>query len=239
MRYVLPILAATLVQTGHVHAETRQMDSHEHGSGTLNIALEGSTVVMEFEAPGYDIVGFEYEATSDKDLAAIEAAIEKLESPMSLFVPNNSAGCTVAASHASLMTEEDGHEEHKDHEHDDDHEEHAEGEDHDEDHADDHDKHDHEHDDDHDEHAKDEDHDEDHADDHDEHDHEDEASHTEFEAEYALTCDSPEKLTSLAFTYFQTFPNAEELDIQLITEKGAFAFEADRANPTVDLQGTQ
>lgn len=211
MRYVLPILAATLVQTGHVYAETRQMDSHEHGSGTLNIALEGNTVVMEFEAPGYDIVGFEYEATSDKDLAAIEAALEKLESPLSLFVPNNSAGCAVAASHASLMTEEDGHEEHKDHEHDDDHEEHAEGEDHDED----------------------------HADDHDEHDHEDEASHTEFEAEYALTCDSPEKLTSLAFTYFQTFPNAEELDIQLITEKGAFAFEADRANPTVDLQGTQ
>lgn len=234
MRYVFPILAAAVVQTGHVHAENRQLDAHEHGSGMLNMAVEGNTVVMEFEAPGHDIVGFEYEASSDKDLAAIEAAVETLESPLALFAPNNSAGCDVAASHASLVTEEDGHEDHEhedeDHEHegehDEDHEEHA-HEEHDEDHDEDH--------------AEGEDHDEDHADDHDAHDHEDEheASHTEFRAEYTLTCDSPEKLTSLAFPYFQTFPNAEELDVQLITEKGAFAFEADRANPTVDLQGTQ
>ena len=51
--------------------ETRQVDKHEHGVGELNIAVEGSTIEFEFMIPGADIVGFEYVAKSDDDIAKI------------------------------------------------------------------------------------------------------------------------------------------------------------------------
>jgi len=66
--------------------DSRELGAHEHGVGTLNIAIDGNSVAMEFEAPGADIVGFEYEAQSDVDLAAIDAALEKLVAPLDLFV---------------------------------------------------------------------------------------------------------------------------------------------------------
>ena len=111
--------------------DARQLDAHEHGVGTLNIAIEGTTVAMEFEAPGADIVGFEYAAESDADHAAIDAAVVTLSEPLDLFVMPEAANCTLAKAHAELESE-DGHDEHGEEHHDDhdneDHEDHAEGE---------------------------------------------------------------------------------------------------------------
>ena len=73
--------------------ETRQLDAHEHGVGTLNVAIDGPVVAMAFEAPGADIVGFEYAAQSDADLAAVEAALALLGEPSSLFALPEAAGC--------------------------------------------------------------------------------------------------------------------------------------------------
>lgn len=87
----------------------------------------------------------------------------------------------------------------------------------------------------------DEDHDEheDHKDeDHDDHDeHSDEASHTEFHAEYTLTCAKPENITGIQFAYFDAFENARELEVQVVTSKGAQAFEVARDTPSLNLQG--
>ena len=52
--------------------DARQLNAHEHGIGALNIAIEAPLVVMEFHAPGADIVGFEYAAKSDADHGANE-----------------------------------------------------------------------------------------------------------------------------------------------------------------------
>lgn len=85
----------------------------------------------------------------------------------------------------------------------------------------------------HDEHAKD-DHD-DHKDDHD--NHEEQAGHTEFHAEYLLTCTDPNAATDITFAFFDAFPNALEVEVQLISDTGAKSFEVERDTPTLDLRG--
>lgn len=81
---------------------------------------------------------------------------------------------------------------------------------------------------------------EDHAEHEDEHGHEDraeEAGHTEFHAEYLLNCDDTSQATLIEFPYFETFPNARELEVQVISDRGAAAFEVERDAPTLDLRG--
>ncbi|MEO9820192.1 MAG: DUF2796 domain-containing protein [Paracoccaceae bacterium] len=241
MKHSLSLIALVVAMPA-IAQDSRQLDAHEHGVGTLNIAIDGATVAMAFEAPGADIVGFEYAAESDADLAAIDTAIATLGAPLDLFVPPEAAACRVTEAKAELETEDDhddhGHDEHEEHadekhdDHDhDEHEEHADEkhDDHDhEEHADEkHDDHDH---DEHEEHA-----DEEH-DDHDDHDdHADEAGHTEFHAEYTLACDNPDALTQITFSYFESFPNALEVEVQVIRDSGAQAYEVERDEPVLKL----
>ncbi len=209
---------ATLAASPVLAEDARQLDAHEHGVGALNIAVDGTTVAMEFHAPGADIVGFEYAATSDEDRASIDAAVATLARPLDLFTLPDAAECTVISASAMLESEA----EHDDH----DHEEHADDEhaEHDDHNHDEHAEHD-EHKDDHEEHAE-----------HDHDDHADEASHTEFHAEYTLNCANPGDLSEITFAYFETFENALELEVQILTESGAQAFEVERDEPTLDLQ---
>ena len=217
MKPTFPALVALLATPAFAES-AREMDAHEHGVGELNIAVDGDTVAMEFHAPGADIVGFEYEAKSAEDRATIDVAVAVLAKPLDLFVFPVEAECSVTKASAGLESEED-HDEH------DDHDDHAEGENHDE----------HGHDD-HENHAEDEEHNEHGHDDHDDHA-EAEASHTEFHAEYTLTCGNTDALSGIVFAYFQTFENALELEVQIITASGAQAFEVERDMPMLDLRG--
>ncbi len=178
---------AILFATTAIAEQTRQLDAHEHGVGALDIAIDGTTVAMEFHAPGADIVGFEYAAESTDDRASISAAVATLARPLELFVFPTAAGCSVTQANAALESEDD----HAEHDHDthDDHEDHAEA-----------------------------------------------ASHTEFHAKYTLSCADPDALTQITFAYFDTFANALEVEVQVITSTGAQAFEVDRAAPTLDLR---
>ncbi|MFT5632132.1 MAG: hypothetical protein ACI9HB_003320 [Gammaproteobacteria bacterium] len=175
--------------------DTRELDAHEHGVGTLNIATDGTTVGMAFEAPGADIVGFEYAAESDTDLAAIDSAVATLGAPLDLFVMPDAAGCTLVEAQAGLEGENEDEEHHDDHAN--------EG---------------------HDDHT-----------DEDQVEHADEAGHTEFHAEYTLNCDDPDALTEITFAYFEAFPNAQEVEVQMITGSSAHAFEVTRDAPVLDL----
>lgn len=200
----LPLVLAVLA-TPTLAEEVRQLDSHEHGVGELNIAIDGTAVVMEFHAPGADIVGFEYTAESAADRAAIDDAVATLAKPLELFVLPAAAECSVVQASAELESEE-AHDEHHEAGHDDDH-----GHEHHE-------------------------HGEDHADAHDD-DHANEAEHTEFHAEYTLTCGKPDALSEITFAYFETFENARELEVQIVSGSGAQAFEVPREDPTLDLRG--
>ena len=68
-------------------------------------------------------------------------------------------------------------------------------------------------------------------------DHADESGHTEFHAEYLLNCAEPSAITGIDFAYFGSFPNALEVEVQIIIDTGATSFEVRRDAPTLDLTG--
>lgn len=77
----------------------------------------------------------------------------------------------------------------------------------------------------------------DHDDDEDHDDHDEEPGHTEFHAEYLLECGNLSAISEITFSYFEIFPNALELEIQVVSDKGATAFEVEREVAKLDLHG--
>ena len=195
MRFILSLYVVLSYSMSTVLAEeSRQVDKHEHGVGELNIAIDGSLAEFEFMLPGADIVGFEYEAKSDEDLAKIENALLVLENYKNLFALTKNSKCVLADLDYHLSGEE--HDEHADEEHAD--EEHADEE--------------------HEEHA-------------------DEESHTEFYAKYSFKCDNIKQLDKVEFSYFKTFPNSSELEVQFVSDIGSNAFEVEADKPVIILKG--
>jgi hypothetical protein len=182
------ILGTLAVHPATAQTEHRELGPHEHGRGTLNIALEGNRVSMELEVPGMDIVGFEHAAKTDKDKTTLETAKEKLSTPLSLFKLPASAGCHVTEAKVEVETgahdhgaNEGGTDTSKS--------------------------------------SKDEHH------------------HSEFHNQYSLECTAPASITTIEFGYFNAFPGAERLDVNLITPKGQNKYEVTRANPILSLAG--
>ena len=202
MKIVHLIAGIALSATPSLAEETTQLDAHEHGVGQLNIAFDENKIAMELHAPGADIVGFEYGAKSDADLAAIDAALQTLSDPLGLFLIPEAASCIVITAHAKLESEDSDHDDHDEEGHDD----------HDEEGHDDHDEEGH-------------------------NDHDEAPGHTEFHAEYLLECANLTEISAITFSYFEIFPNALELEVQVISDKGATAFEIERDVAKLDLRG--
>ena len=193
MRFILSLYVVLSYSISTVLAEeSRQVDKHEHGVGELNIAIDGSLAEFEFMLPGADIVGFEYEAKSDEDLAKIENALLVLENYENLFALTKNSKCVLADLDYHLSGEE--HDEHADEEHDE------------------------------------------HADEENE-EHADEESHTEFYAKYSFKCDNIKQLDKVEFSYFKTFPNSSELEVQFVSDIGSNAFEVEADKPVIILKG--
>ena len=220
----LGILLASAFALPAMAESTRELDSHEHGVGTLTMAVEGDQIALVFEAPGADIVGFEHVAKSEEDHALIDAAMADLARPFDLFSFPAGAGCEVVNASVKML----GGGDHDDHDHeahgDEDHADHGQ----DESHAD------HDHEDGHDEAAHD---DHDHSAEHEDEVHASESNHTEFRAEYALTCANIGAIDALAFPYFERFENAREIELQVAGPDGAGAYEVTSGNPGLDLGG--
>ncbi|MGI9357209.1 MAG: DUF2796 domain-containing protein [Rhizobiaceae bacterium] len=98
--------AALFTFIGSLHAEEkRELDSHEHGHVTLQIAIEKNQMNIAFEAPGESIVGFEHAAKTDDQKAKVEAAREQLSDSAALFVLPPEAGCEVTSADVQLHQE--------------------------------------------------------------------------------------------------------------------------------------
>lgn len=233
MKTTSAALALLFLVSPALAQETRQLGAHEHGVGHLDIAIESGRIAGMLEVPGADIVGFEHEATSEEDRAAIEDALASLESPLDLFELPASAGCTMEMAQAGLLggTHEHAEDHEADHaEHEADHEEHVAEEDHaghehDEAHGEDHD---HEGVD----HAE---HDGDEA--AEDHEHEGGQQHSEFEASFTLLCESVTEISEVGFPYFKTFRNARELQIRIVSAMGAQSASVTREAPSLELGG--
>ena len=83
----------------------RQLGAHQHGHGTLNLAIAGQTINMELEVPGADIVGFEHKAEAAENKAGIEEAEKTLAQPLALFTLPDAARCKVASAKVDLVGE--------------------------------------------------------------------------------------------------------------------------------------
>ncbi|WP_316015010.1 zinc uptake protein ZrgA [Roseobacter sp. HKCCA0434] len=207
MKSITIALVATTAAAPLFAQQTREMDAHVHGVSTLEIAVEGTTVEMNLIAPGADIVGFEYEATSDADLDAVDAAIRTLLMPETIVTLPDAADCRLA----EVLVHLHGHDEHN---HDADMEE----ADHAHDHAD----------------EQEEDHD--HGANHEgEHDDAAGAVHSEFHARYVFDCQSPDALTAISLPFFDRFETAQEVEAVYVLDTGAGQAEITRDAPELTL----
>jgi hypothetical protein len=93
--------AAWTMQAG---AETRQVDTHEHGTTEAELAIEVTMMSRALYSPGADIVGIEHPPRSEADKAAV--AIAALSQPQTRFVPD-AAGCGATAATVSLHGDDD------------------------------------------------------------------------------------------------------------------------------------
>ena len=127
MKFILSILIFFNFSIAKVYAEeTRQVDKHEHGVGELNIATEGDVIEFEFMIPGADIVGFEYVAKSDADIASIKKALQTFENYENIFTLPKNSRCQLTEKQVALKEDEDDHDNHEEHDDHDDHEGHDE-----------------------------------------------------------------------------------------------------------------
>ncbi|KJZ18529.1 DUF2796 domain-containing protein [Loktanella sp. S4079] len=191
MKTVPLALITTLIAAPVLAQDTRALDAHVHGVSTLELAVEDGLLEIHLDAPGMDIVGFEYEPSSDTDKDAVAAAIRQLVLPENVVTLSPDAECRLTETRAHLHGDEEHH-------YDDDHHDHN------------HDEHEHD-------------------------DHADDASHSEFSANYVFACAHPQELTEITFPFFDNFGNAQEIEVQYVTDAGAGAAEISRNDPSLRL----
>jgi hypothetical protein len=109
------------------HAIASELDAHEHGSASLDIAIDTNTISMRFESPAVNIVGFEYATDDDQQLLLIQQAKNNLSNFDAVFQLVGDASCQTVESSANWVTK------HEEDDHEDGHEDGHEGEDEDED----------------------------------------------------------------------------------------------------------
>lgn len=91
---LLPLTMAYAADHDHEHDS---LGAHEHGVGTLDVALDGPTLELDLDGPSVNIVGFEHIATTDTDKSKVDSARTQLENPLTLFSLPKAAGCVVEA----------------------------------------------------------------------------------------------------------------------------------------------
>ena len=97
---LLPLAALAADEHDHDHDHDHEhgsLGAHEHGVGTLNVALDGPTLELDLDGPSINLVGFEHIATTDADKAKVAAVRAQLEKPLALFSLAKAAGCEVAS----------------------------------------------------------------------------------------------------------------------------------------------
>jgi len=94
----------------------RSAESHTHGDASLAMVLDGSMMTVELDTPLYNLLGFEHEADTAGQKAAVLKAEIVLSKGSSLFIFNSEAGCSILNDTISvdLGHHEDEHSNHED-----------------------------------------------------------------------------------------------------------------------------
>lgn len=97
---VITCLHGAAAGSGH-----RQLGAHEHGSGILNVAVEGDRVSLELAAPAADIIGFEHAPQTDQQKAEHSRAGDKLKAGLDLLRLTPQAGCELVEYEIDYVSE--------------------------------------------------------------------------------------------------------------------------------------
>ena len=212
---VLSLLTATVQAQGlddHGNDHGVSLGAHVHGIASLNMALDGKFLELEFHTPAANVYGFEHAPRTEEQLTQVDEVQRTLQQADQLFVLTSAAGCRLGRVELEQSPEEgEHHDEHAAHDKHEKRDGHHDNHGHNEKHDD--------HDDEHDHHDKHEDHDDHHK--HEEHAHHEgeEDSHSDLSVHYYYQCSAPEKLNSLEVGLFKAFPALEKLNLQLITPR--------------------
>ena len=151
IKYVMAALfSIAVIGSGFTFSEVlaeeyHHHEAHEHGVASLNVAIEGNNIYIEFSSPAANIVGFEHHPRTREQKDAVKNAVNKLQTGDALFIfPAGSESKLVKSSvdtdidkdtdnhsvseHAHSEEGHHGQEEHRNKEHNeaDEHERHSE-----------------------------------------------------------------------------------------------------------------
>ena len=89
----------------HDHDKKGSLDAHVHGLSVINVVQEKNKVLFDVEMPGFDTVGFEYKAKSQKDKDLVKNALNMLKNPVNLFSIPSAANCKMSNNSSTILEE--------------------------------------------------------------------------------------------------------------------------------------
>ena len=87
------------------HDKKGSLDAHVHGLSVINVVQEKNKVLFDIEMPGFDTVGFEYKAKSQKDKDLVKNALNMLKNPVNLFSIPSAANCKMSNNSSTILEE--------------------------------------------------------------------------------------------------------------------------------------
>ncbi len=202
----IAVILFTGIQSAYAEKSAESLDAHVHGLSELTIAMDAKTIELQLISPAMNLVGFEYKASSKKDIAAVKQAELLLEQKDSLFLIAG-GGCqhlSTSIDSGDLLESDNHHDDHDDH---DDHEKH-------DDHYDQ-DKHD-----DHDDHSE----------------HDQGETHSEVVASYSYSCKDTSKLSSIKVALFASFAGIQKINTLWVTPSKQGSSSLSAKNSTINFK---
>ena len=83
--FIFAIMLTAVLSTAQAE-ENRHHKAHEHGVASLNVAVEGNNIYIEFSSPAANIVGFEHHPRTHDQKDAVKDAVKKLQEGDALFI---------------------------------------------------------------------------------------------------------------------------------------------------------
>ena len=112
------VILILILMTCSLGASATAQSTHVHGQGQVSMAIDQNLLSMTLESPGADIIGFEHEARTAEEKAAVTKALKQLSDPMFVIQLPESASCKVIQASSEVASENggEGHADHEDHE---------------------------------------------------------------------------------------------------------------------------
>ncbi|WP_404356546.1 DUF2796 domain-containing protein [Methylotuvimicrobium sp. KM1] len=98
-RFLILFLSLCLF-SGATLAEKRHHEAHTHGIAELNIVIENDTVLIEFESPAVNLIGFEHKPRNDAQRLELQNALALLND-VDIIASFEKGKCHAAETHIS------------------------------------------------------------------------------------------------------------------------------------------